>query len=118
MQMNRTLTIPALCMRDGPSACGPATQQVDGGEVHLNGTLFERNSAPDGGGGSIQVSRGAVRYSLPAPPGRWLSIRQGFTLELQAGSAEDLDFPYVCPAGVVGGSSPWEQVGPACSRMW
>jgi hypothetical protein len=94
--------------------------QVDGGSVHLlNRTLFEHNSAPDGKGGSVHLgSVGTVQYTLPAPPGRWLNMRQGLTLLLKPGTAEDLDLPYPCPAGVVGGSSPDEQSGPGCATLW
>ena len=84
----------------------------------LNGTLFERNSAPDGNGYSIHLSHaGALRYTLPAPPGRWLNIRQGMTFQLDPG-AEDLSFPYACSAGVIGGDSPEDQSGPGCSKPW
>ena len=73
--------------------------QVDGGEVNLlDRTLFERNSAPDGGGASIRLSgTGKCGYTLPSPAGRWLSIRQGLSLQLPDGAAEDLDFPYGAP---------------------
>eukprot|EP00966_Prymnesium_polylepis_P033409 776697-Prymnesium_polylepis.1 len=59
-----------------------------------------------------------VRYTLPAPPGRWLNIRQGLTMTLGPGTAEDLDLPYPCPAGVVGGASPHDQSGPGCAKLW
>ena len=83
----------------------------------LNATLLERNVAPEASGSSIYLagSSGTLEYTLPAPPGRWLNIRQGLTFELGPG-AEDLDFPYACAAGVVGGTSPEEQLGPGCSR--
>ena len=84
----------------------------------LNRTLFERNYASDGSGSSMYISHDAtVEYTLPAPPGRWLSIRQGHTLLLDQG-AEDLDLPYACSAGVIGGTSPIEQSGPGCSSPW
>eukprot|EP00966_Prymnesium_polylepis_P003840 87402-Prymnesium_polylepis.2 len=94
--------------------------QVDGAKVSLlNETLFLRNSAPDGGGGSIHLSESStLHYRLPAPPGRWLSITQGVTWNFPLGAVEDLDFPYACPAGVVGGSYRNEQLGPGCSRPW
>ena len=93
--------------------------QVDSGQVSLfDKTLFQWNSAPDGGGGSIHLAKnGTLQYTLPAPPGRWLNIRQGITFVLDPG-AEDLDFPYSCSAGVVGGALHEEQVGPGCSRPW
>ena len=81
-------------------------------------TLLEDNSAPDGHGSSIYLAAGsALQYSLPTPPARYLFIRQGDTFELKPG-AEDAAFPYLCPAGVIGGTSPEEQSGPACSRPW
>jgi hypothetical protein len=87
--------------------------------VHLlNRTLLAHNSAPDGGGSAIHLAMAAsLRYTLPAPPGRWLSIRHGLTFDLDSG-VEDLDFPYACSGGVVGGSAPEEQMGPGCSRPW
>jgi hypothetical protein len=71
--------------------------QVDSGRVHLlNGTLFDQNSVADGAGSSIYLSSlGELRYTLPAPPGRWLIIRQGSTYESTSG-AEELDFPFAC----------------------
>jgi hypothetical protein len=83
----------------------------------LNATLLKLNTAPDGNGSSIYLSDGRVQYTLPAPPGRWLNIRQGLTFHLDPG-AEELDFPYACSAGVVGGDSAEEQSGPGCSRPW
>eukprot|EP00966_Prymnesium_polylepis_P206506 4784607-Prymnesium_polylepis.1 len=93
--------------------------QVDGGEVQLlDRTLLEQNTAPDGQGSSIYLaSSGSLQYTLPAPPARYLFIRQGDTFELNTG-AEDAAFPYLCPAGVIGGMSPEEQSGPACARQW
>lgn len=86
--------------------------------VLQNGTLLERNSAPDGGGGSVYLSPAAeLEYTLPAPPGRWLNIRQGITFQLEL-VVEDLDFPYACSAGVVGGPSVEDQMGPGCSGPW
>lgn len=79
-----------------------------------NGTLIERNTAPRGSGRSIYVSEAAnsgsasdgvggngglvdsvVVYTLPAPPGRWLFVRDGISSQLDEG-AEDSDFPYAC----------------------
>ena len=70
--------------------------QVDGGRVHMmNQTFFEHNQAPSGGSSIHLASSGPVEYTLPAPPGRWLNIRGG-KFQLEAGSNEDLDFPYAC----------------------
>eukprot|EP00966_Prymnesium_polylepis_P168637 3899521-Prymnesium_polylepis.1 len=81
-------------------------------------TLLEANSAPDGSGSSIYLGpTSTLLYTLPAPPGRWLNIRQGVTFSLDAG-AEDLDLPYACSAGVIGGSLAEDQSGPGCSRTW
>ena len=80
-----------------------------------NQSLFERNVAPEGNGSAMHLSSGTIEYTLPAPPGRWLNIRQGLTFQLKQG-AEDLDFPYACSAGTVSGMSPGEQSGPGCSR--
>jgi hypothetical protein len=93
--------------------------QADGGIVQLsNGTFFERDSADSSGDGVIHVSaNGTVTYTLPAPPGRWLNIRRGDSLQLDPGTI-DLDFPLACPAGVVGGYSAEEQSSPSCSRPW
>ena len=93
--------------------------QVDGGTVHLrNETLFVRNSAGGKGGESISLSpEGSVDYTLPAPPGRWLFIQQGVTFNLDSGG-EYSEFPYACPAGVVGGPTPKDQSGPQCSKLW
>lgn len=89
--------------------------QVDSGHVHLlNRTLLERNTAPDGI--SIHLSEnGTLEYTLPAPPGRWVGVHRGFTFVLEAGAVEDLDLPYACSAGVVGGTSPTQQSGPGCA---
>eukprot|EP00966_Prymnesium_polylepis_P284972 6583585-Prymnesium_polylepis.2 len=84
----------------------------------LNQALFDQNSAPDGNGSSFYLaSSGSMQYTLPTPPARYLFIRQGDTFELSAGGV-DAAFPYVCPPGVIGGTSPEEQSGPACSRAW
>eukprot|EP00966_Prymnesium_polylepis_P059249 1373529-Prymnesium_polylepis.1 len=92
--------------------------QVDGGHVHLlNETAFVHNVALLVGGSSILFLSGTLQYTLPTPPGRWLSIRQGVVLHLESGP-EDLDFPYACPAGVVGGSTFVEMSRQQCSRPW
>ena len=92
--------------------------QIEDGQVHLfNQTVLEQNTAPVGGGKSIHLIGGALQYELPAPPGRYLFIPQGAVFHLAPG-AVDSDFPYACPAGVVGGSSVREQSGPECSRPW
>jgi|EP00966_Prymnesium_polylepis_P333120 hypothetical protein len=90
--------------------------QVEGGRVDLrNGTLIALNTAPKGHGSSIYLSEAAnsgsgsdgvggdsneaaVVYTLPAPPGRWLFIQNGFSSQLDAG-AQDADFPYACRLG-------------------
>jgi hypothetical protein len=60
----------------------------------LNKTLLARNSAPRGSGRTIHLAApGVLRYTLPAPPGRWLNIRQGIVFPLDPG-AEELDLPY------------------------
>jgi hypothetical protein len=93
--------------------------QVASGQVHLfNETQLHSNSAPDGAGSSIYLSpNGTLRYTLPALAGHWLNIRQGITFEMSAGP-EDLDFPYACSPGIVGGYAIEEQSGPGCSRPW
>ena len=81
-------------------------------------TLLEQNTAPDGHGSSIYLaSSGSLQYTLPAPPAHYLFIRNGDAFQLRPG-AEDATFPYRCPAGVVGGTSPEEQSGPSCMRPW
>ena len=90
--------------------------QVNGGRVQLiNKTVLADNVALSGS--SIYLNGGAVEYTLPAPPGRWLFIRQGLTFALEQGP-ENSDFPFSCPAGVVGGVTPVEQSGPQCSSLW
>jgi len=91
---------------------------VNGGTVTIEErTLFERNTAPTGNGSTIYVSpNGEVRYVLPAPPGRWINIAQGTVFRFQPGSELSLDFPYFCPAGVVGGVLESEQTGPGCKQ--
>ena len=109
VHMERSLII------DNSPAASSAALQVDSGRVYLrNETRFERN----GGGGSIVLSAVAtVQYTLPAPPGRWLFIRQGTTFQVEPGTAVDSEFPFDCPAGVVGGTSVRDQSGPGCSRQ-
>ena len=97
-----------LCGSDGLiSAPYSGLWQVDSGQVELqNGTLIELNAAPRGRGSSIYLSEatdagpgsdgiGVVVYTLPAPPGRWLFVRNGISSQLDTG-AEDSDFPYPC----------------------
>ena len=81
-------------------------------------TFLEDNSAP-GGTGSIRISptRATLDYELPAPPGRYLFIPSGNVFSLDS-ETEDLNFPYGCPAGVKGGTSPSEQIGPGCAGPW
>eukprot|EP00966_Prymnesium_polylepis_P130486 3018267-Prymnesium_polylepis.1 len=79
-------------------------------------TLLVHNLAPDDGGSTSKLSPdGVIHYTLPAPPGRWLNIREGVTFVVNPGP-EDLDLPHPCAAGIVGGSLPEEQLGPGCSR--
>ena len=99
----------------------PLAQVVDGHLILGNKTLFEHNSAPEGGNSIYLVAGSTLKYTLPAPPGRWLNIRQGITFSMDAGAfdvAEDLDFPYPCSPGVVGGRTADEQSGPGCSKPW
>ena len=78
--------------------------------------MLIRNSAPHGD--SFHLSRNStLEYVLPALPGRWLSAREGVA-RVQPGAIEDLEFPYACPAGVLGGASVDEQSGPGCSGPW
>ena len=96
--------------------------QVDDGAVYLHDqTILKNNSAPNGAGMSFffdNRSSGFLEYTLPAPPGRWLYIRgQSDSFRLESG-VEDADFPYACPAGVVGGTNRIDQTGPSCSQPW
>ena len=101
-------------------ALAPHTSQVEGGKVELRDeTILRDNLAPDGKGSSVHVaSNGSVTYWLPAPPGRWIHIRQGLTFQHLDAGPEDLDFPYACSPGVIGGTSFREQSGPGCSKPW
>ena len=95
--------------------------QVDHGTVHLlNQTLFEHNSAPDGGGSSIWLSAsGVLEYTLPVPLGRWLLISSGSTFKLNPGAVDSVEgFPYACPAGSVGGTSERDQSRQECAGPW
>lgn len=51
--------------------------QVDGsGQLYLgNDTLLFNNKAPAGNGAAIRVASGGVRYTLPAPKGRYVFIQ-------------------------------------------
>ena len=63
--------------------------QVDGGHVTLhNQTLFDHNSAPDGGGSSILLANGTLSYTLRAlrAPGQ-----SGATRVTAAAFASDQD---------------------------
>ena len=83
----------------------------------LNLTLFMHNAA-QGGGATIRRSwNSSVEYSLLAPPGRWLYVPVGTTFQLEL-QALEADFPFACPAGVVGGAAFEDQRGPQCSRPW
>ena len=115
----RTYCIPLKRPCEVSPIGAPNRAQVDNGHAYLfNRTLLENNAAPDGRGSSIYLSTtSSLQYTLPAPPGHWLIIRQGDTLQMSPG-AEDTDFPYSCSAGVVGGTVPEEQLGPGCARPW
>jgi predicted outer membrane repeat protein len=90
--------------------------QVNAGSVHLlNETMLTKNSAPSGS--STMIVDGSVAYALPAPPGRWVLAPDGLTSLLQRGSI-DTDFPFVCSAGLVSGSSAVEQSTPGCGGAW
>mmetsp|Transcript_27473 Transcript_27473/g.73990 ORF Transcript_27473/g.73990 Transcript_27473/m.73990 type:complete len:197 (+) Transcript_27473:382-972(+) len=115
VQHGANVTAVRSNLTDNRADDGGGAIQVDSGHVHLrNETLLERNVAPHGS--SVLLSPAAtLEYMLPAPPGRWLYIRQGLTFQLDQ-AHEDSDFPYACPNGVVGGPSAAEQSGPQCSR--
>ena len=89
--------------------------RVIGGNVVLknNTTLLVGNDQL-----ALNISDGAsVTYELPAPLGRYAFIQDGSSIyEFESG--EHLgDFPYVCPAGVVGDSSvALNQRSPGCAR--
>ena len=90
---------------------------ASGGVVELsNGTLFQANTAPRGQGSSVYVaSSSRVSYTLPAPISRWLFIASGRETSLDPG-AISADYPFSCPAGVVGNSYERDhQSGPQCS---
>eukprot|EP00966_Prymnesium_polylepis_P005565 127388-Prymnesium_polylepis.1 len=74
--------------------------------------------APSGGGSSMLLSSNStIEYTLPAPPGRWLFVRQGLSFQVENGPV-DSDFPFACPAGVIGGSSSTSQSSPGCAGPW
>eukprot|EP00966_Prymnesium_polylepis_P010353 238924-Prymnesium_polylepis.1 len=60
--------------------------QVEGGHVHLlNATFFQQNRvlSADGSGASIHLaSDGVIDYTFPAPPGRYLFVRQSDTFHV------------------------------------
>ena len=96
----------------------PPRAQINGGTVRLqNRTLLEHNSAPQGS----SIDRrplGVLFYDLPAPPGRYLSLQQGYTLQV---TVSDIDtFPLLCEAGYVGwpNAPADEQKRPECSAPW
>eukprot|EP00966_Prymnesium_polylepis_P039034 905938-Prymnesium_polylepis.1 len=60
---------------------------------------------------------GELEYALPAPPGRWLFVRQSITFQMAPGPEDSGEFPFAWPAGVIGGSTPVEQSGPQCSML-
>jgi hypothetical protein len=102
--------------------------QVDGGHVHLsNYTRFERNNAPSKMGKSAYLAQDvpdaerrwlSLRYTLPSPAGRYLSVQQGFTVDLSPGPEDAASFPYPCPVGVVGSSMAEDQRSPSCAYLW
>ena len=90
--------------------------------------MLEQNLAPTGK--SIYMTQmkisasdtyvnGILSYRLPAPPGRYLDIPKGITLNLLQ-SVVNEDFPYACPAGVVGGngSNVDHQSDARCKEPW
>eukprot|EP00966_Prymnesium_polylepis_P095160 2203483-Prymnesium_polylepis.1 len=95
--------------------------RISGGAIHVNGghvallneTLLEDNSARHSGGSIFLSTNSTLGYTLPVPSGRWLNIRQGINFQLEK-PAVDSDFPYACPAGVVGGTSAEDQSWPGC----
>ena len=91
--------------------------QVENGIVRaFNVTLFEANAAEQGS--SIRVSsNGLLEYTLPAPSGRYVSIRYDLTYRLDPDEDENLDFPYACPDGTVGSSDPKYQRGQGCESL-
>eukprot|EP00966_Prymnesium_polylepis_P061918 1436653-Prymnesium_polylepis.1 len=103
--------------REAVSIARPVpSAQVVGGQVYLsNRTFFERNIAGGSGSSINLVFPGTLDYTFPAPPGRYLFVRTGNTF-LLADGAEDSDFPYPCPAGIIGGFNADVQRSPACSR--
>ena len=113
---NSTVQIERSNITHNSAVVSGGALHVDSGRIDLlDRTLLEHNTAPNGQGSSIYLTaQSSLRYTLPAPPARYLFIRQGETFELKPG-AEDSAFPYLCPAGVVGGTSPGEQSGPGCS---
>ena len=119
LQVCRAVQTSSCAARKSFASAHISYPQVEGGLVSLSDeTLIERNEARDGFGISIHlVAPGRLTYTLPAPPGRWLNMKQGATFVLDPGP-EDLDFPYACSPGVVGGSLPQYQKGPGCKSQW
>eukprot|EP00966_Prymnesium_polylepis_P159837 3694233-Prymnesium_polylepis.1 len=102
---------------DNSASVSGAALQIDDGDVHLlNETILEGNTAPDDGGSIRLSSNSTLQYTLPAPPGHWLFIPQGDTFFLEQRVVTDSEFPYACPAGVVGGTTTREQSGPGCKE--
>jgi hypothetical protein len=130
IQSCRALTGGAVLMRggaimraersrfaDNSASVSGAALQIDDGDVHLlNETILEGNTAPDDGGSIRLSSNSTLQYTLPAPPGHWLFIPQGDTFFLEQRVVTDSEFPYACPAGVVGGTTTREQSGPGCKE--
>ena len=94
---------------------------IDGtADVTLSdGSLLVGNTAASGVGGAVhRVSAAStLRYTLPAPPGRWVESFPHSTVELLANSEElNQDYPNPCAPGLVGSDRVWtEQASAACS---
>jgi len=92
---------------------GGALQVFHGQILLSNNTIFENNTATQAHGSSINLLNGFVQYELPAPPGRYLELRDGSTYPLNLGPEND-DFPYACPKGTYGGVEVADQRSARC----
>ena len=102
---------------------------VDGGEVHVDGCIFDGGSlAVSGGevtatgtqfvGDAVGLSLGgSLVYRLPAPLGHWINSLGQDHLRLQAGESY-VDFPAACSAGLYGNETTTKaQSSPLCSGL-
>jgi len=110
--------VHSCAFEDNEATVVGGAMQVDGGDVTLSDmTMLIRNRAPSGG--ALGVGHGAnVRYSLPAPLGRWIYIPTvGMSSAFfEGGTTVDGDYPFACSAGVMGNSLRGiDQSGPLCS---